>query len=128
MNKVLLGIGSNTDACFNIKQATDYLCSYFPSIKFTDTIETAPFGAMYTTPFSNALAYFETDLNKDEINLRLKTIEKKMGRLPSHKSKGVIIIDIDLVQWNHQVLKPKDIKRDYMQKLMLMLQENIGSI
>ena len=118
MHKILLGIGTNIDTCFNMKQATDYLRYYFPNIKFTSTIETKPYGDMFTTPFINALAYFETDKSKDEIQLQLKLIEKKMGRKSSHKKEGVIIIDIDLIKWNNEVLKPDDLKRDYMQQLL----------
>lgn len=127
MNKVLLGIGSNTDACFNIKLATDYLQTYFPTIKIGNAIVTAPHGAVYTTPFKNALAYLETDLSKDEVEIQLKTIEKNMGRLPSHKTEGVVIIDLDLIQWNNQILKPDDFKRDYMQELMLEMQHSIDN-
>jgi 2-amino-4-hydroxy-6-hydroxymethyldihydropteridine diphosphokinase len=126
MHKILLGIGTNIDACFNMRQATDYLLYYFPGIKFTSTIETDPFGPVYTAPFFNALAYFETDLSKDEIQLILKTIEKNMGRLPSHKSEGVIIIDIDLVQLNNETLKSDDFKRDYMQQLLREMEQIIG--
>ena len=126
MHKIVLGIGTNTDARFNMKQATDYLLYYFPNIKFTNTIETEPHGAVFTTPFINALAYFETDLSKDEIHLRLKAIEKNMGRLPSHKEEGVIIIDIDLIKWNNELLKPDDFKRDYIQQLLREMEKIIN--
>ena len=126
MNKTVLGIGTNTDVCFNMKQATDYLRFYFPNIKFTSTIETMPYGDMFTTPFVNALAYFKTDLSKDEILLQLKLIEKTMGRLPSHKEEGIVVIDIDLVQWNNEILKPDDYKRNYIKQLLLEMQEIIG--
>lgn len=118
MHKVLLSLGTNTNACFNMKQARDYLLYYFPTIKFTATIETEPYGTIYKDSFLNSLAYFETDLSKDEVHLRLKTIEEKMGRLPSHKTTGKIIIDIDLIKWDNEVLKPDDFKREYMQQLL----------
>lgn len=118
MHKVILSIGANTNAYFNIKKARTLLSSYFPSIKFTNAIETKPYGENYTTPFLNSLAYFKTENSKDEIHLQLKLIEKKMGRKPSHKTEGIIIIDIDLIKWNNEVLKPDDVKRDYMQQLL----------
>lgn len=126
MHKTILGIGTNTDACFNMKQAADYLLYYFPGIKFTSAIETEPFGAEYSTPFLNALAYFETDLSKNDILLRLKAIEKKMGRLPSHKTEGIIIIDIDLIKYGNELLKPDDFRRDYMQPLLREMEKIIG--
>ena len=127
MDKVILSIGSNTNACFNIKLATDYLHIYFPTIKIGNAIETAPHGAIYSTPFKNAVAYLETDLSKDEVELQLKTIEKNMGRLPSHKAEGTVIIDLDLIKWNNKILKPEDFKRDYMQELILEMYHTINN-
>lgn len=118
MHKVLIGIGTNSDANFNMKQAINYLLSYFPNIKFTNWIETQPFGIGFNTPFLNSLAYFETEKSKDEVQLQVKSIEKKMGRKPSHKTEGRIIIDIDLIKWDNEILKPDDFKRDYMQQLL----------
>ncbi len=123
MHKVLLSIGSNSNACFNMEQATNYLLSYFPNIKFTSVIETEPHGAIYKDPFLNALAYFETDMSKEQLLLQLKTIEKEMGRQAAHKAKGKIIIDIDLAKWDNDILKPDDFERDYMHMLMLQMQE-----
>lgn len=126
MHKVLLSIGSNSNAYFNMEQATNYLLSYFPNIKFTSTIETEPHGAIYKSFFLNALAYFETNMSKDQLSLQLKTIEKDMGRQPAHKAEGKIIIDIDLAIWDNDVLKPDDFKHGYMQVLMSQIQEIIG--
>ncbi|NLZ94803.1 MAG: hypothetical protein GX921_03125 [Bacteroidales bacterium] len=128
MHKVLLGIGTNTDVCFNMEQAIDYLLSYFPSIKFTSTIKTEAYGENYTAPFLNSLAYFETYKSKDEVELKLKAIEKKMGRKTSHKTEGKIIIDIDLIKWDNEVLKPNDFKRDYMHELMLEVQKFVDDL
>ena len=48
-----------------------------------------------------------------------------MGRLPTHKKEGKIIIDIDLLQWNGEILKPDDFKRDYMKQLLKEIKEII---
>ncbi len=123
MHKVLLGIGTNTNACFNMKRAIDSLRSYFPNIIFTSTIESAPYGANFYGRFLNSLAYFETNMPKDEIQLRCKSIERNMGRQPTHKAEGKIIIDIDLIKWDNEVLKPEDFKRGYMKELLIQVQD-----
>ena len=46
-----------------------------------------------------------------------------MGRLPSHKTTGKIIIDIDLIKWDNEVLKSDDFKRDYMQQLFQEMEQ-----
>lgn len=125
MHKVLIGIGTNSDANSNMKQAINYLLSYFPNIKFTKWIETPPFGAGFSAPFLNSLAYLQTDMQREQLQQLLKTIERNMGRLPTHKKEGKIIIDIDLLQWNGEILKPDDFKRDYMQQLLKEIKEII---
>ena len=47
MHKVLLSIGSNTDAYFNLNRAKSILLSYFPDIQFTTDIENKAFGENY---------------------------------------------------------------------------------
>ena len=128
MHKILLSIGTNTDACLNMSKAKELLRSCFSTIKFTDAIETAPYGEKFTTPFFNSLAYFEADVNKNGVVRQLKEIEKKMGRKPSHKSEGIVIIDIDLLQWNSEVLKPDDLERSFMPELLLELNKIISCL
>ena len=122
MHKVLLSIGTNTDTCFNMKRAIDNLHACFPNIQFTSIIESAPCGAIFKGPFLNILAYFETNMVKEEIQGRFKSIEKIMGRQSSHKAQGIVLIDIDLIQWDNEVLKPDDFKRDYMNELIVQMQ------
>ena len=126
MHKVLLSIGTNTDACFNMKRAIDSLHSCFPNIQFTTIIESVACGAIFKGPFLNTLAYFETNMVKEDIKVRFKGIEKNMGRQPSHKAEGIVIIDIDLIQWNNEVLKPEDFKRDYMCELLEQVQDIVS--
>mgnify|MGYP001944108723 CR=1 FL=1 len=123
MHKVLIGIGTNSDANSNMKLAINYLLSYFPNIKFTNWIETQPFGVGFTAPFLNALAYLKTDMDREQLQQLLKTIERDMGRLPSHKKEGKIIIDIDLIKYDGDILKPDDFRHDYMQQLLEEIKE-----
>lgn len=123
MHKVLLSIGTNTNACFNLKRAIDSLQSYFPNIRFTNIIESEPCGEQFKGIFLNVLAYFETNICKDEIESRFKIIEENMERQPNHKEQGIVIIDIDLIKWNNEVLKPEDFKRGYMHELLLQIKD-----
>ncbi len=126
MRKTLLSIGTNTNANFNVKHALDCLLAYFPTIQFTEIIETKPFGIQYKGPFLNALGYFETAMSKDELINCFKTIEKEMGRQPSDKAEGKVIIDIDLIQLDDEVLKPEEFKREYMHDLLKQVQDIMG--
>lgn len=44
----------------------------------------------------------------------LKDIECCIGRKPEDKSCGHVPIDIDLLQWNDQILKAEDLTREYV--------------
>lgn len=125
MHKVLLSLGTNTDTCFNMKRAVESLHSCFPNIQFTSIIESAPCGSAFKGTFLNTLGHFETNMKKNEIELRFKSIEKSMGRKSSHKAQGIVLIDIDLIQWDNEVLKPDDFKRDYMCELLEQMQDII---
>lgn len=123
MRKILISIGTNTQAPYNMNRAKSILQSYFPTIQFTIEIENKPFGQNYKQWFLNTLGYFKSDLSKNEIISRCKNIEKTMGRLVEHKSEGKVIIDIDLIQWGDEIIKPNDFKRSYIIDLLPFVKE-----
>ncbi len=101
-----------------MNRAKSILKSYFPTIQFTINIENKPFGENYKHWFLNTLGYFKSDLSKNEIISHCKHIEKTMGRLVEHKLEGKVIIDIDLIQWGDEIIKPDDFKRSYVIDLL----------
>ncbi len=118
MHQVLLSLGTNTHARFNLNRAMHLLQLTFSTIQFTSVAVSKPHGSQYKRPFLNTLAFFNTNMNKEELVLVLKNIEQKMGRLPEHKPDGKIIIDIDLIKWNDEITKPEDFKRSYVRDLL----------
>ena len=123
MHKVLLSIGTNTQALFNLNRAKSVLLSYFPNIQFTVNIESEPYGENYKNWFLNTLGYFESDLSKDELISYFKNIEKSMGRSNDDKAEGKVIIDIDLLKWNNEILKPDDFERNYVRELLPLVDD-----
>ena len=122
MHAVLLCIGSNTYAKRNIVKAKQKLDVVFPNIKYTPVCESNPYGLKYKRYFLNLLASFSTEKNPNEICLKMKQIESEMGRKTDDKSKGRVIIDIDLVRYDNEVLKPKDFERSYVQDLLVFFE------
>ncbi len=118
MHKVLLSIGSNTHARFNLRRAKCILQIQYPTISFTCDTESKPYGEVYEDYFLNTLGFFESDLNKNDLILHFKDIEKNMGRSPVHKTEGKVIIDIDLIKWDNEIVKPEDFKRNYILDLL----------
>jgi 2-amino-4-hydroxy-6-hydroxymethyldihydropteridine diphosphokinase len=44
----------------------------------------------------------------------LKSWEAECGRTPESKQKGVVPIDLDIVMWNSEVVRPVDYSRSYV--------------
>lgn len=121
MNKALLSIGTNEDRESNLSLCHQFLNNIFTDISYSDTSVTMPYGTTYKNDFLNQLAVIYTDRDKDEVIRLLKSIEKDMGRNEADKENGIVKIDIDLVIWNNNVLKPEDFTRSYIADLLASL-------
>lgn len=122
MEKVtcIIGLGSNIQAEQNLQKAHALLIRAYPSITFSDVIQTAPFGMKHNqAPFLNQVARFDTEQDIDEVKTSLKIMERFCGRLPDDKENETIHIDIDLIVYNDTILKPIDFARhaDIINKL-----------
>lgn len=114
----LLCMGSNYERGTHIAAARTALSNHFPNILFSTELETEAIGSGFLSPFSNQLAFIETNLGIEELRTILKDIERKNGRLPSDKAQGIVKLDIDILIYNKQVLKKEDLQRDFVRKLL----------
>lgn len=96
--------------------ARQALTLHFPEIRFGEEMETEAIGSGFLSPFSNQLARFSTLLSAEEVRGILKSIEKESGRLPEDKAQGIVKLDIDLLMYDEQILKPKDLEKDFIRK------------
>ena len=79
-------------------------------------METEPLHVRNTALFSNQVAMFATDMEKEDIVSALKRIEIKAGRRPEDKVAEKIPLDIDLLGYGNEILRPKDMERTYIRK------------
>lgn len=121
MFKILVSLGSNIYSKQNIDRARRMLTHYFPDVVFTQSIITTTNDEKHLFPFRNVLGVFHSDLPAEEIVQKLKSIEFAMGRQPRDKEAGRIIIDIDLLQYGDDILRPDDYERAYVQALLTQL-------
>ena len=110
----ILCLGSNFYRIAHMAYAQRELKKHFPTIRFSEEMETEAIGSRFLSPFSNQVASFETTLSSEEVRAILKQIERDLGRLPEEKPQGVIRIDIDLLMYDDCVLKPADLERDFV--------------
>ena len=114
-NKAIIGLGSNRNEKENMVKAVELLQRHFETISFSKALYTAPIGVNPDVkPFLNQVAIIQTLKDLSEVQGVLKNIEYELGRRPQDKQCMSIPIDIDLLQWNEQVYKEEDMKRDYI--------------
>lgn len=116
MNRAYLCIGSNRDKEINMKRAEALLRAHFASIRFSPLMETEAIGYPEAEHYLNqvALCYCEESLG--EVQAALKRMEWEIGRRPTDKASGRMPVDIDLIQWNDQPIKPADLQRPYVKE------------
>lgn len=114
-NKAIVSIGSNQDRTKRIKEVIDTLSAHYPGSRFstpeiTDPID-MPEGAKQ---FLNLVAIIPTDEDLQTFTSFLKKTERHMGRNADDDAEGIIPMDLDLIEWNDEVYKPKDFVRSYV--------------
>ena len=118
LHTCLLCLGSNLDGAIRLSAARSALRSHFPDIRFSEELVTEAIGSGFLSPFHNQVARFETPQDAESIRTLLKSIEQAQGRLPEDKAQGIVKLDIDLLMIDDQVLKPKDMEREFVKQGM----------
>ena len=117
----LLCMGSNTNRFTQLSDARKVLSEAFPDIHFGELMETQAIGSGFHSPFSNQLARFTPTLSSESVNNLFKELERHSGRLPGDKAQGIVKLDIDLLTFDNKVLKPEDMKREYIRRGISLL-------
>lgn len=114
-HQCLLCMGSNADSsAHHLSDARMSLQASFPDIRFGRLMETQAIGSGFHSPFRNQLARFSTALSADSLHRLFKELERRSGRLPEDKPAGIVKLDIDLLVYDGEVLKPEDMEREYV--------------
>lgn len=69
-------------------------------------------GAGVGQTYSNAVACYKSDLSATDLQKQLKSIEEKQGRRKGSKE---VYLDLDLVEQDGCILRPKDAQQTYYQ-------------
>ena len=117
----LLCMGSNTNRFTQLSDARKVLSEAFPDIHFGELMETQAIGSGFHSPFSNQLARFTTTLSSESVHNLFKELERHSGPLPGDKAQGIVKLDIDLLTFDNKVLKPEDMKREYIRRGISLL-------
>lgn len=114
-NKAIISIGSNEHRTANVKKIMEVLTEHFPTIRFSTPQLTEPVDMPEDAKaFLNLIALFETDLEREALEAELKRFEVKLGRDHDDDENGIIPMDLDIIEWNDEVYKPRDMVRPYV--------------
>ena len=114
---ILLALGSNVAAELHIEQAKARLSAAFPQLRFSRSLITPAIGIV-SPPFMNCLAEGYCSVPLEKVIVALKDIEAQMGSMSEERKKGIVKIDIDLLQFDNTKRKADDWSRDYIQLLL----------
>lgn len=110
MSTAYLCLGSNLgDREKNLIRALSLLSQEVNFEKTSSIYETEPVGYKEQPFFLNLVCRVTTDLNPQELLHLAKTIEHKMGRMPSGQVNSARLIDIDILFYDSQIIKTKDL-------------------
>jgi 2-amino-4-hydroxy-6-hydroxymethyldihydropteridine diphosphokinase len=107
LTPALIGIGSNTDAERNLRDALARLSSVGDVVAVSTVYESPAIG-QNGPHYLNAVVRVDTCLPAAEIRRMLKAIEADMGRTDDAKAAGRVPIDLDLCLLGPQVIRNRD--------------------
>lgn len=116
MNTVIIGIGSNIEADFNISKMLGILERHVEVIKVSSMLKTKPIGIENQPDYTNGAVKVFSELNQEQLTHLLKSIEDQMGRDRSAPKFGPRNIDLDIVVWNGEVVDKDYYTRDFLRK------------
>ena len=65
--------------------------------------------------YFNAVVFGNTELDYNRFNSIIKRYERDCGRTPDAKIRNEVIIDIDIVIWDGEIIRPTDFSREFFQ-------------
>lgn len=117
MNQALISLGSNMPVGEkNILECISRILDRAQSGRFSGIYETEPEGIHRHAKYRNCVGEISTREDLQTWNAFFKAIEKELGRNDVLRTQGNVPIDIDIVQWNNTVLRPKDLAMEYMKE------------
>ena len=115
MHKCIICIGSNYNRKENLLLARKRLADLFPSIRFTPNGKhNLCFSGVRIVLQSSGTVFLRSGRRKSEEGI--ESYREMCRRRPEDKKEEKVCLDIDLLSFDDRVLKPEDLKREYIVK------------
>jgi 7,8-dihydro-6-hydroxymethylpterin-pyrophosphokinase (HPPK) len=113
MNRLVISIGSNSrDREWQMKNGLEWLRSVLSHIKESEVYNSAASNGR-DADYLNAVVSASCRESLDDITAKFKEYENVCGRTPASKQTGEIPMDIDIIIWNDEIIRPNDYEHEY---------------
>lgn len=124
MNRVVLSLGSNIGGGEElIQKVIEEILPLSTSANFSPIYTTKAYGNVVEPDYKNAVGVITTNFTPHKLNCEFKRIEKELGRQPKSQQCTDVAVDIDIVAYNSDILRPNEVDRDYITIGLEMLKE-----
>ncbi len=115
-------MGANTDAASQLARARLWLDAHFGGITYGDELRIAPErNPLCEAPYHNQCAILTTTLSLADLHKTIKQAEAQLGRTAEDKARGIVRIDIDIIAYGQEIVKPQDLTTDYLHRCLASL-------
>ena len=118
MHQVILSLAANRFQKSNLAKARQCLGEVFSDVHYTTEQWTEPLSSTRHDLYLNQLAEGLTTVSLEELNSRLKQIETDFGRTPEKRQRGIVPIDLDILEYDGQRYHERDWQRPYVANLI----------
>ena len=115
-HEIIISIASNENQEANLAKARELLKTIVPNLRFTNELWTEPVNTTRKSMYLNQLCKGVTELGVNLLSEVLKETEKRLGR--RHNEDGIVVIDLDLLQYDEARFHNKDWERRYVKDLI----------
>lgn len=126
-NIAAVSVGSNINPDENISKARQFLSEDHTLLAASDFVTTRPVGDEDQPDFTNGAFLIETNLNFEDFNAHLKTLENRCGRKSSANKFAPRTLDLDVIVWNDEIVDLDFHQRDFLQKTINQILPHIES-
>lgn len=114
-HSAVLSLGSNIgNREGNVNETIVLLSSLFPGLESSGIYETPEIHGV-GAPYMNAVVRCRMNHEYDEFCSWAKEVERRRGRNSETRMRGEVPIDIDVVIWDGEVMRPADFAREFFQ-------------
>lgn len=118
-----ISLGSSCgDRSANVAAAIEWLRATFAHLKSSSIYRTPPISGI-GEDYYNAVAVCDTDADLVEVNSLMKAYEQAHGR-----TSEAVTIDLDIVIYDGNIVRPKDFQREYFRRGYMELSASSESV